>query len=71
MNDDGTMSRVPQLMEFSKKHNMKIVTVKDLIKYRMRAELFVKRITTTTLPTEFGGILRLSLMQMNWTATYI
>ncbi|MFA4829032.1 MAG: 3,4-dihydroxy-2-butanone-4-phosphate synthase, partial [Thermodesulfovibrionales bacterium] len=32
MNDDGTMSRVPQLMEFSKKHNMKIVTVKDLIK---------------------------------------
>lgn len=55
MNDDGTMSRVPQLMEFSKKHNMKIVTVKDLIKYRMRAELFVKRITTTTLPTEFGG----------------
>ncbi|MBI4688772.1 MAG: bifunctional 3,4-dihydroxy-2-butanone-4-phosphate synthase/GTP cyclohydrolase II [Nitrospirae bacterium] len=55
MNDDGTMSRVPQLMEFSKKHNMKIVTVKDLIKYRMRAELFVKRISVTKLPTEYGG----------------
>ena len=55
MNDDGTMSRVPQLMEFSKRHNMKIVTVKDLIKYRMRAELFVKRLSATKLPTEFGG----------------
>lgn len=55
MNDDGTMSRVPQLMEFAKKHNMKIVTIKDLIRYRMRAELFVRRIATTKLPTEFGG----------------
>jgi 3,4-dihydroxy 2-butanone 4-phosphate synthase/GTP cyclohydrolase II len=55
MNDDGTMARVPQLMEFAKKHNMKIVTVKDLIKYRMRAELFVRRIATTKLPTEYGG----------------
>jgi len=54
MNDDGTMSRVPQLIEFTKKHNMKIVTVKDLIKYRMRAELFVKRIAITKLPTEYG-----------------
>lgn len=55
MNDDGTMSRVPELLEFAKKHSMKIVTVKDLIKYRMRAELFVHRITTTKLPTEHGG----------------
>ncbi|MDP2280032.1 MAG: bifunctional 3,4-dihydroxy-2-butanone-4-phosphate synthase/GTP cyclohydrolase II [Nitrospirota bacterium] len=55
MNDDGTMARVPQLAEFAKKHSMKIVTVKDLIKYRMRAELFVRRIAVTKLPTEFGG----------------
>mgnify|MGYP001613841329 FL=1 len=55
MNDDGTMARVPQLTEFAKKHSMKIVTVKDLIKYRMRAELFVRRIAVTKLPTEFGG----------------
>jgi len=54
MNDDGTMSRVPQLIEFSKRHNMKIVTVKDLIKYRMRAELLVKRISATKLPTEYS-----------------
>jgi 3,4-dihydroxy 2-butanone 4-phosphate synthase/GTP cyclohydrolase II len=49
------MARVPQLTEFAKKHSMKIVTVKDLIKYRMRAELFVRRIAVTKLPTEFGG----------------
>ncbi len=55
MNDDGTMARVPQLTEFAKKHNLKIVTVKDLIKYRMRAELFVRRIAVTKLPTEYGG----------------
>ncbi|HBG92409.1 MAG: bifunctional 3,4-dihydroxy-2-butanone 4-phosphate synthase/GTP cyclohydrolase II [Nitrospirae bacterium RIFOXYB2_FULL_43_5] len=55
MNDDGTMARVPQLTEFAKKHSMKIITVKDLIKYRMRSELFVRRIAVTKLPTEFGG----------------
>ncbi len=55
MNDDGTMSRVPELMEFSKKHGMKIVTIKDLIQYRMRTERFVKRAASVQLPTEFGG----------------
>jgi 3,4-dihydroxy 2-butanone 4-phosphate synthase/GTP cyclohydrolase II len=55
MSDDGTMARVPELMEFSKKHHLKIVTIKDLIKYRMRTELFVKRVATVTLPTKSGG----------------
>jgi 3,4-dihydroxy 2-butanone 4-phosphate synthase/GTP cyclohydrolase II len=55
MNDDGTMARVPQLMEFAKKHNLKIVTIKDLIEYRMRKERLVKRIAEVTLPTEYGG----------------
>ena len=55
MNDDGTMAKVLQLAEFAKKHSMKIVTVKDLIRYRMRAELFVRRIAVTKLPTDFGG----------------
>ncbi len=54
MNDDGTMARVPELMEFAKRHNLKIVTIKDLIKYRMRAERLVKRIAVTKLPTEYG-----------------
>lgn len=55
MSDDGTMARVPELIEFSKRHNLKIVTIKDLIKFRMRTELFVKRIATVKLPTKFGG----------------
>lgn len=55
MNDDGTMARVPQLMEFAKKHDMKIVTVKDLIQYRMRTERFIKRVAAVQMPTNFGG----------------
>lgn len=54
MSDDGTMARVPELIEFSKTHNIKIVTIKDLISYRMRTELFVHRISTTKLPTDYG-----------------
>jgi 3,4-dihydroxy 2-butanone 4-phosphate synthase/GTP cyclohydrolase II len=55
MNDDGTMARVPELMEFAKRHNIKMVTIKDLIKYRMRTELFVKRLATVKLPTKYGS----------------
>ncbi|MDX9715504.1 MAG: bifunctional 3,4-dihydroxy-2-butanone-4-phosphate synthase/GTP cyclohydrolase II [Dissulfurispiraceae bacterium] len=55
MNDDGTMSRVPQLMEFAKTHSLKIVTIKDLINYRMRTERFVKRAATVQMPTQYGG----------------
>ncbi len=55
MNDDGTMARVPQLMEFAETHRMKIITVKDLIQYRMRTERFVRRVATVQMPTEYGG----------------
>lgn len=55
MNDDGTMARVPQLMRFAHRHGLKIVTIKDLIEYRMRNECFVKRVATTKLPTEYAG----------------
>jgi len=55
MSDDGTMARMPELLEFAKKHNLKIVTIRDLISHRMRAERFVHRVSTTKLPTEYGG----------------
>ena len=55
MSDDGTMARVPELTEFAKKHGLKIVTIKDLIKYRMRTELFVKRLASVKMPTVYGG----------------
>ena len=54
MNDDGTMARVPQLEVFAKKHNLKIITIADLINYRLRHEKFVKRIAEPQLPTKYG-----------------
>jgi len=55
MNDDGTMARMPQLQEFSEKHNIGICTIEDLIEYRMRKESFVYRAAETIVPTHFGG----------------
>jgi len=48
------MARVPELMEFAGRHNLKIVTVKDLIHYRIRTERFVKRVSEIKLPTDHG-----------------
>ena len=54
MNEDGTMSRVPQLLEFCKQHNLKMLTVADLIRYRMQHERYVRRIAEAVLPTRYG-----------------
>lgn len=54
MNDDGSMARVPQLERIAKAHDIKIITVKSLIEYRMHREKLVSRIVTTTLPTRYG-----------------
>ncbi|MQY61428.1 bifunctional 3,4-dihydroxy-2-butanone-4-phosphate synthase/GTP cyclohydrolase II [bacterium] len=54
MNEDGTMARMPQLEEFSQVHNIPILTIADLIKYRMRHERLVKKIEEADLPTKFG-----------------
>ncbi|HHW20042.1 bifunctional 3,4-dihydroxy-2-butanone-4-phosphate synthase/GTP cyclohydrolase II [Thermodesulfovibrio thiophilus] len=54
MDEDGTMARVPQLMEFAEKHGVKIATIKDLIKYRMRNETLVSKVATVQLPTDYG-----------------
>src|SRR5207249_7596409 len=54
MNDDGTMARVPELAKFAKRHHLLMVTVADLIKYRMRTESLVRRVATAHLPTEYG-----------------
>jgi 3,4-dihydroxy 2-butanone 4-phosphate synthase/GTP cyclohydrolase II len=55
MSDDGTMARVPELMEFARKHQIKIVTIADLIEYRRRTEKLVKRVADTKLPTQYGN----------------
>lgn len=54
MNDDGTMARFPQLLEFAKRHNLKICSIAALIEYRRRFEKLVERVAQTFLPTEFG-----------------
>jgi 3,4-dihydroxy 2-butanone 4-phosphate synthase/GTP cyclohydrolase II len=53
--EDGTMARVPKLMEFAKKYNLKIITIADLIEYRMAREHFVKKKVTVDLPTRHGS----------------
>lgn len=55
MKDDGTMARMPDLEVFSEKHDLKIVTIADLIAYRLRTESFVHREVETRLPSRFGG----------------
>jgi len=52
MKDDGTMARMPDLVKFAQEHNLKIVTIADLIKYRMRTERLVHRIAETTSPED-------------------
>jgi 3,4-dihydroxy 2-butanone 4-phosphate synthase/GTP cyclohydrolase II len=54
MNEDGTMARVPELMEYVKKHNLKIITIADLIAYRRENEVFIKRVTEAKMPTKYG-----------------
>ena len=55
MNDDGTMARMPDLKVFAKKHSLKIITIADLIRYRLQNETMVRRAAITTLPTIYGG----------------
>ncbi|PRR78326.1 Riboflavin biosynthesis protein RibBA [Clostridium liquoris] len=54
MNEDGTMSRTPQLMEYVKEHNLKIITIADLISYRRRNESLIEKVTKAKMPTKYG-----------------
>jgi 3,4-dihydroxy 2-butanone 4-phosphate synthase/GTP cyclohydrolase II len=54
MNPDGSMARVPELTKFTKKHGLLMVTIADLIRYRMSTERLVKRVASASLPTEHG-----------------
>jgi 3,4-dihydroxy 2-butanone 4-phosphate synthase/GTP cyclohydrolase II len=54
MNDDGTMARMPQLVAFAKAHNLKIITIKDMIAYRLKKESIVEQGVEVDMPTEYG-----------------
>src|SRR5437764_4525325 len=54
MNEDGTMARLPELEEFAEKHDLKIISVAELVRYRMRKETLIRRAAETDLPTVYG-----------------
>ena len=54
MNEDGTMARLPQLEAFAAEHNLKMITVADLVRYRITKEMLVRRVVETNLPTVYG-----------------
>ena len=54
MNEDGTMARLPQLLEIAEKHGLKIISIADLIAYRLREEAIIERGATADMPTDFG-----------------
>lgn len=78
MNDDGTMARLPELMEIAKKYDLKIISIKDLIAYRLELESLVEEEVSVEMPTKYGdfqlrlfkqvntGELHLALSKGNW-----
>ncbi len=66
MNEDGSMARLPQLVEIAKKFQLKLVSIKDLIAYRIKHETLIEKQVEVNLPTEFGDF---QLMHFNQTTT--
>ncbi|PVD51707.1 bifunctional 3,4-dihydroxy-2-butanone-4-phosphate synthase/GTP cyclohydrolase II [Terrimonas sp.] len=54
MNDDGTMARLPELQEIAKRFNLKLITIKDLIEYRLKADSLIEEIVRVDMPTKYG-----------------
>lgn len=65
MNDDGTMARLPQLMEIAKKFDLKIISIKDLIEYRLRTESLVEEEVRVQMPTKYGDFELVAFRQTN------
>jgi 3,4-dihydroxy 2-butanone 4-phosphate synthase/GTP cyclohydrolase II len=55
MNPDGSMARVPELARFARRHSLRMITIKDLIDFRMKREKFVSRVASTVIPTRHGN----------------
>ena len=54
MNEDGTMARLPQLIEIAKKFNLRIISIKDLIDYRLKSDSLIEELVRVNMPTKFG-----------------
>ncbi len=65
LNEDGTMARLPQLFEIAKKFNLKLVSIKDLIEYRLEKESLIKREIGVNMPTEWGNFDMVAFRQLD------
>ncbi len=55
MNEDGTMARLPELRKFADQHNLKLITIKDLVAYRLKTETLIKKEVEINMPTKYGN----------------
>ena len=65
MNDDGTMARLPELMEVAKKFDFKIISIKDLIEYRIKRDSLIEEIVRVEMPTKFGDFKLVAFKEKN------
>lgn len=71
INPDGTMARLPQLMEVAKKYDIKIITIQDLIAYRIKTEKFIRKEQEVNLPTQWGNFKLIAYTQLNNNSTHL
>jgi len=55
MNEDGSMARIPELIKYKKKYNLKLITIADLIKYRRQTEMLIEKVSEADMPTKYGN----------------
>jgi 3,4-dihydroxy 2-butanone 4-phosphate synthase / GTP cyclohydrolase II len=65
MNDDGTMARLPELMEVAKKFDFKIISIKDLIEYRLKRDSLIEEIVRVDMPTKYGDFKLIAFAEKN------
>jgi len=65
MNEDGSMARLPQLKEIAKKFNLKLISIKDLIEYRLQKETLIKEEVRVKMPTKYGMFELIAFEQVN------
>ncbi|MDR1878372.1 MAG: bifunctional 3,4-dihydroxy-2-butanone-4-phosphate synthase/GTP cyclohydrolase II [Bacteroidales bacterium] len=71
INEDGTMARLPQLIEVARKHNIKIISIQDLIAYRIKTETLIRREEEVSLPTQWGTFKLIAYTQLNNNNTHL
>ena len=71
LNEDGTMARLPQLIEISKKHDLRLISIKDLVAYRMSTERIVRKEFETNLDTKYGHIRAVAYKQLTTNDTHL